>query len=109
MRRDLSAVGWVAFLTGADLDHLRERVAAGRWSALEYACHSADVLGLFTEWIEKALVVEDPQFGWWDHEAAALDERYNDRDPADVVALLAGNTARIATGYGPGPAERGNC
>jgi hypothetical protein len=72
---------------------LRRRPADDVWSALEYACHVRDTLALFAQRIERVLTEDEPQLGWWDHEAAAVDERYNEEDPAEVATAL-----RLAAG-----------
>ena len=63
---------------------LRER--GDGWSALEYACHTRDVLRVFAGRVD-ALRSGEP-IGWWDHEAAVVDERYNEQDPAAVAEEL---------------------
>ena len=81
---------WVELLERTDAASLRRRGDAGRWSALEYGAHSAGVLRLFTERIARAVAVDDPALGWWDHEEAAVSERYNDQAPLAVAAALVG-------------------
>ena len=55
-----------------------------RWTALEYGCHCRDVLSVMTERVARVLVEDEPDFGWWDHDAAAVDEHYNEQDPVAV-------------------------
>ncbi len=74
---------------------LIDRPSAG-WSALEYAAHVRDVLKNFAERVERTLVEHEPVFGWWDHEAAAIEDAYNDQDPAVVGPVLQDNAARLA-------------
>jgi hypothetical protein len=88
---------WRLFLATTSVDALRHRPRPDHWSALEYAAHSRDVLAVFTERVELALVADNPQFGWWDHEAAVVDERYNEQDPVAVAAVLETNADLFAT------------
>lgn len=84
-------VAWGEWLTEADADpevKVRARPDTGVWSPLEYACHVRDVLALFVDRVTLALEEDDPELGWWDHEAAAVDERYNAQDPAEVAEQL---------------------
>ena len=85
-----------AALLAGDPAVLRGRPSPDVWSALEYACHVRDVLGLFAARVDRVLAEDEPQLGWWDHEAAAVDERYNDQDPAMVAAALRGNASLLA-------------
>lgn len=84
---------WALLLQASADTALRRRPATDRWSALEYACHVRDVLGVFTSRIEQARVEFEPEFGWWDHERAAIDEHYNDQEPVEV-AIVIGERAR---------------
>ena len=47
-----------------------------------------DVLALLGRRVSQAMVEDDPEFGWWDHEAAALVDGYNDQDPDTVAVAL---------------------
>lgn len=85
------------FLPGEDpAVVVRARPSPGTWSALEYACHVRDVLRIFDARVSRALVEDQPEFEWWDHEAAALDESYNTQDPVAVVDDLAGRAEAFA-------------
>ncbi|MCB1016473.1 MAG: DinB family protein [Acidimicrobiales bacterium] len=75
---------------------ITERPSRTTWSALEYACHTRDVLSVFANRVSLTLVEDEPELGWWDHEAAALDEGYNEQDPAAVLADLDLNADRLA-------------
>jgi hypothetical protein len=96
---------WRLFLAATRVDALRRRPRADHWSALEYAAHTRDVLRVFTERVELALAANDPQFGWWDHEAAAVAERYNEQDPVAVAAVLEANADLFATVLAAVPAD----
>ncbi|MEJ7583021.1 MAG: DinB family protein [Acidimicrobiales bacterium] len=85
------------FLPGEDADVVvRARPSADTWSALEYACHVRDVLGVFDQRVTLALTEADPVLGWWDHEAAAVEEAYNAQDPVQVVDALARRAEALA-------------
>lgn len=73
----------------------RTRAHALAWSALEYGAHVRDVLALFGRRVAQAKVECEPEFGWWDHEAAARDEGYNDQDPRAVVLTLRTNAEQL--------------
>lgn len=86
---------WDAVLkTG--LADVRRRSASGTWSALEYAAHVRDVLVLFRNRVERAVVEERPDFEWWDHEAAAVERSYNDQDPRRVARDLRSSAEGLA-------------
>jgi hypothetical protein len=76
---------------------LRYRPEATTWSALEYAAHVRDVLGVFADRVELALTEDRPEFGRWDHEATAVAERYNDQDPELVALVLLARGRRLAS------------
>jgi hypothetical protein len=90
------AHNWSAILVDQDEGALRRRPTEERWSALEYACHVRDVLAVFTRRVDQAVVEDQPEFGWWDHEAAVADERYNEQSPAEVAAAIESNARRFA-------------
>lgn len=85
------------FLPGEDGPALlRTRPDAETWSPLEYACHVRDVLVRF-EARTRAMVAEPGvDFGWWDHEAAVVDDDYNGQDPAQVAQDIAAATSAYA-------------
>lgn len=78
---------------------LTVRPSDDRWSALEYACHVRDVFGLYEERLRLMLDQEDPTFSDWDQDAAAVEQRYNDQDPADVARDLADGAAVLADSF----------
>jgi hypothetical protein len=88
---------WRLFLLTTPDKALRRRPRSDHWSALEYAAHTRDVLRVFAARVELALHADDPDFGWWDHEAAVLDEAYNEQDVEAVVASLESNADLFAT------------
>jgi hypothetical protein len=90
------AVLWSAVLLVTPDASLRHRPGPERWSALELSAHVRDVLAIFAERIELALVEQDPEFGWWDHEAAVIDERYNQQRPQAIADAIVANAERLA-------------
>jgi hypothetical protein len=86
------------FLPGEDGSALvRSRSAPEVWSPLEYACHVRDVLAVFSERVQRTLVEDDPELGWWDHEGAVVTQRYNEQDPGKVADQLATNAEVFAS------------
>lgn len=83
-------------LRGEDSGVLRKRPGPEVWSALSYACHVRDVLAVFNDRIGRMLAEDCPELGWWDHEAAVEDDKYDQQDPAEVAAALAANAAAFA-------------
>jgi hypothetical protein len=58
------------------------------WSSLEYACHVRDVYRRYDERIALMLAEDDPLFPNWDQDTSAIEERYDDQDPAEVIKGL---------------------
>ncbi len=79
---------WASMLREVDPASLRTNSHEGRWSALEYAAHVRDVLGQFRHRVSETATGSKPDFAWWDHEAAAVADRYNEQDPCSVAAEL---------------------
>ena len=73
------------------LEHpkVRDRPSDDRWSGLEYACHVRDVYELYDERLRMMLEQDDPDYPNWDQDAAAVEGRYPDQDPATVAAEIA--------------------
>lgn len=72
-------------ITGADDERVRTRPAPDTWSALEYGAHVRDTLAVFTERIVRTRREQNPELGWWDHEAA-LEHSFANELEADAVA-----------------------
>jgi hypothetical protein len=83
-------------LPGEDASLLVARPLPGVWSALAYACHVRDVLAVFDGRIARMLAEDNPELGWWDHEAAVEADGYERQAPADVAAQLAANAAALS-------------
>jgi hypothetical protein len=92
-----TAAGWAALLRTADPERLRAHPAPEVWSPLEYGCHVRDVLTNFDGRIQRGLVEDHPTWGWWDHDAAVLEQRYNEQDPATVADELLARAEGLAT------------
>jgi hypothetical protein len=89
-----NAAGWQDVL--ARPDDLTTRPADDRWSALEYACHVRDVFRIYDRRLEMMLTEDDPDFPNWDQDATAVEERYNEQDPAAVAGDITTAAARLA-------------
>lgn len=86
------------FLPGEDGGALlRTRPDPDTWSPLEYACHVRDVLVRFEERTRAMVAQPGIRFGWWDHEAAVVDDDYAGRDPATVADEIAEATSAYAS------------
>lgn len=93
---------WGVLLTGpGDSALLRRRPESGVWSPLEYGAHVRDVMAVFADRVARALAEDEPEFGWWDHEAAAVDEHYNEQRPAAVASELSAAAQRLAAALAP--------
>jgi hypothetical protein len=75
---------------------LATRPRDDRWSAVEYACHVRDVLRLFDGRIARMLAEDEPRFTNWDPDAAAVEDRYGEQDPAEVAAAIGDAAAAFA-------------
>ena len=82
----------------ADDEALRRRPAPETWSAIEYACHVADVLLVFAERVQRCRQEDNPELGWWDHDASVVEDRYNEQAVADVRARIADGAVALALG-----------
>lgn len=87
---------WVALLAARGASELQRRPQPQVWSPLEYAAHVRDVLGLFAHRVELTLDQDEPDLPWWDHEAAAVEEGYNEQDPGRVAEALLAGADRLA-------------
>jgi predicted carbohydrate-binding protein with CBM5 and CBM33 domain len=67
---------------------LRAHPLAGAWSALEYACHVRDVLRVQRERVDLACTTDEPAFALMRRDERAVEERYNEQDPAQVADEL---------------------
>jgi len=79
---------------------LTTRPIDDRWSVLEYACHVRDVFRLYDQRLALMLTRDDPQFPNWDQDVTAIEDRYNDQDPAEVAEALTTAAAQLADRFG---------
>lgn len=77
-----------AVVLGASDAPLRRRPAEGVWSALEYVCHLRDVLVVQRERLERVLAEERPELPSMGPDQRAVDDAYNEQDPAVVLDEL---------------------
>ncbi|MEM9467188.1 MAG: DinB family protein [Actinomycetota bacterium] len=94
------AAAWGRFLATAPIADLRRWSEPNTWSALEYACHTRDVVGVFEERVRRTSVEPGQQLGWWDHEAAVTDEDYNRHEPVLVAETMAAHARRFGATLG---------
>ena len=92
-----AAAGWGRTLARVDPGLLAVRPSPEVWSALEYACHVRDVLVVFDERVRRTLVEDTPALGWWDHEAAVIDDAYASEVPVLVAEAIGANARTFAT------------
>ena len=76
---------WRAALARPDA---RERTVPGVWSVLEYGAHVRDVNRVFLGRLHAMVDLDDPMFQNWDQDAAAVEHRYREQDPAVVADEL---------------------
>jgi len=83
------------------LDHpaVRIRPSEDRWSALEYACHVRDVFRLYDTRLRLMLDHDDPTFPNWDQDVTAIEDRYAEQDPVQVVAALEAAGEQLAASF----------
>jgi hypothetical protein len=93
-----NAAQWRTLLS-APADQLRHRPRADRWSTLEYACHVRDVFALFGQRLHLMLSEDTPTYPNWDQDRSAVDDRYNDQEPALVSAQLTSAADDLASEF----------
>jgi hypothetical protein len=77
--------------------HATLRPTDDQWSALEYGCHVRDVFRLFDERLRLMLETDAPRFANWDQDVTAIDDHYDQQDPAIVAGeLVAAGLAHAA-------------
>jgi hypothetical protein len=93
-----NALDWLPILA-LPTEVLRQRVSDDRWSPLEYGCHVRDVFSLFDERLALMLTTDDPTFPNWDQDRSAVDDRYNEQDPAVLATQLGAAAEVLATRF----------
>lgn len=91
-----NAARWPAVL---ERKNVRDRPDEQTWSPLEYAAHVRDVYRVCLARLTQMLEMENPEFANWDQDATAIEDRYNDQDPAVVAAELAAAAEAIASEF----------
>lgn len=100
-----AVAAWGTLLATAPIADLRRWPAPAVWSPLEYACHTRDVVAVFTERIERTAVEPGTLLGWWDHEVAVTAEAYNAQEPVLIAEAMASNARRLGTTLSSLPSE----
>lgn len=85
--------------TPADPELLRAHPLPGVWSALEYACHVRDVLGVQHGRLLQALAEDEPDWVPMDRDGRVTRDRYNEQDPAVVADEIAAASATLAGAF----------
>jgi hypothetical protein len=85
------------FLAGEDGEAiLRQRPEPDVWSALEYAAHVRDAIR-FNGYLARRTLTEDtPTLPAPNPDKAAVDNNYNDEDPAEVMAGIEDRASKLA-------------
>lgn len=65
-----------------------ERPDPDTWSPLEYAAHVRDTCRVYTERLRLMLTKDAPHYPNWDQDATAVEDRYNEQNPAKVAREL---------------------
>jgi hypothetical protein len=97
-----NAQKWPAVLQRSDV---AVRPDDSTWSALEYSAHVRDVFRVFAVRLGLILTEDDPLFPNWDQDETAVDEHYDEQDPAMVSAELAVAASVVADAFAAVPAE----
>lgn len=95
---DVNARVWPDVLDGQP-ETVRRRPRDDQWSVLEYACHVRDVFALYDERLHLMLDEDNPTFANWDQDRSAVDDRYNEQDPAVVTAQLVVAADRLRSSF----------
>ena len=91
-----NAASWQAVLRRPGL---AERPADDRWSKLEYGCHVRDVFRLYDYRLHLMLDTDDPHYPNWDQDVTAVEDRYNEQEPATVAAELQAAAEQVANSF----------
>ena len=91
-----TTIRWRAALAQEDC---AVRPADNIWSPLEYGCHVRDVHRVFDERVRRMLTEGDPAFDNWDQDVTAVEQRYDEQDPAVVADELVMAADAVAARY----------
>lgn len=98
MIRD-NARHWQQVRTRTEPAWWHQRPDHGTWSPLEYASHVRDVHGVFATRLQAIRTQDNPTFTDWNQDEAAVQGRYQDGDPDEVLAALATAADDVAAQY----------
>lgn len=87
-------------------DTVRARPNESTWSPLEYAAHVRDVLRVYRLRIDYMVEQDDPLYPNWDQDQAAIDDRYDEQNPAEVAFTLEVATVELAEAFDALTAEQ---
>ena len=88
-----NATAWPAVLARPDV---RVRPDESTWSPLEYSAHVRDVFRLYEYRLGLIEQHDDPLFPNWDQDATAVEQQYNEQEPAAVSDELLAAAASLA-------------
>jgi hypothetical protein len=91
-----NAAAWPEVLARPDV---AVRPDDATWSPLEYACHVRDVFRIYDERLALMLAHDGVAFPNWDQDASAVDDAYNEQDPATVADELVAAGAALADSF----------
>ena len=91
-----NAAGWPTVLARPGVT---ERPDDATWSPLEYACHVRDVFRIYDERLALMLAEDGVSFPNWDQDASAVDDAYNEQDPATVADELVAAGDSLAAAF----------
>jgi DinB superfamily len=91
-----NAAAWPSLL---ELPTAQQRPSDDKWSTLEYACHVRDVFLLFDKRLTLMLENDDPLFENWDQDKTAVEDRYDEQDPAQVADEILASGAALADSF----------
>ena len=91
-----NAQSWPAVLVRPTV---RVRPDDSTWSPLEYAAHVRDVLKVYRDRLRLMVETDDPLYPNWDQDASAVEDAYNEQDPAAVGVQLGANADDLADAF----------
>jgi hypothetical protein len=100
-----NAAAWGSILVRGEPASLAERPSDDCWSTLEYACHVRDVYRLANVRVGLMLADENPTFENWDQDATAVEEHYEQQDPAQVAAEISDAAGELGRLYSSLPSR----
>jgi hypothetical protein len=89
-----------SLLAAGAAERLRAHPRPASWSALEYGCHVRDMLVFQRERVILAQAEDTPAFVSMGRDERAVQERYNEQDPAVVARELAAAATELTVTLG---------